>query len=191
MSVIEVEDLVKSYHRIPVVNGISFTVEEGEIFAILGPSGAGKTTTVESISGLRQPDSGKIRVLGLDPLQDVTELRERVGVQLQESQLPDRIEVGEAMDLYASFYGAPTDWRNLLELLGLGDKRDTRYAKLSGGQKQRISVALALVAARLLDQVRQPARETVSQRELECCNWWLRARPTGKWPSSSSSAMPR
>ena len=145
MSVIEVEDLVKSYDQNPVVDGISFTVEAGEIFAILGPNGAGKTTTVESISGLRRPDSGRIEVLGLDPLRDVTALRERLGVQLQESQLPDRIKVWEAMDLYASFYRAPTDWRTLLEPLGLDGKRDTKYSKLSGGQKQRLSVALALV----------------------------------------------
>ena len=119
MSVIEVEDLVKTYDHVPVVDGVTFSVEDGEIFAILGPNGARKTTTIESISGLRRPDSSRISVLGLDPLQDVAELRERLGVQLQESRLPDRIKVGEVLDPYASFDRAPTDWRKLLESLGL------------------------------------------------------------------------
>jgi ABC-2 type transport system ATP-binding protein len=145
MSVIEVEDLVKRYDGVAVVNGVSFEVERGEIFAILGPNGAGKTTTVESIAGLRRPDEGRISVLGLDPARDVADLRRKVGIQLQESQMPDRIEVWEALDLYASFYEAPADWAELLERLGLSEKRDTRYAKLSGGQKQRLSIALALV----------------------------------------------
>jgi ABC-2 type transport system ATP-binding protein len=145
MSVIEVENLVKTYNNVPVVDGVTFSVEEGEIFAILGPNGAGKTTTVESISGLRKPDRGRIRVLGLDPEENASEVRERLGVQLQESRLPDRIKVWEALDLYSSFYSAPAAWPDLLDQLGLAEKRDTRYAKLSGGQKQRLSVALALV----------------------------------------------
>lgn len=145
MPVVEVENLVKSYDGVAVVDDVSFEVEKGEIFAILGPNGAGKTTTVESIAGLRRPDSGRISVLGLDPGKDIAELREKLGIQLQESQMPDRIEVWEALDLYASFYDTPADWTELIERLGLADKRNTRYAKLSGGQKQRLSIALALV----------------------------------------------
>jgi ABC-2 type transport system ATP-binding protein len=145
MPVIEVDNLVKRYDDVPVVDGVSFTVEKGEIFAILGPNGAGKTTTVESIAGLRRPDEGRISVLGLDPGKDLAELRRRVGIQLQESQMPDRIQVWEALDLYASFYETPADWPELIDRLGLGEKRNTRYAKLSGGQKQRLSIALALV----------------------------------------------
>jgi ABC-2 type transport system ATP-binding protein len=145
MPAIEVDNLVKRYDDVPVVDDVSFTVEKGEIFAILGPNGAGKTTTVESIAGLRQPDGGRIRVLGLDPQQDAAEIRERVGVQLQESNLPDRIKVWEALDLYSSFYREPTDWPVLLDQLGLAEKRDTKFAKLSGGQKQRLFIALALV----------------------------------------------
>ena len=145
MNVIEVTDLVKRYGNHTAVDGVSFSVEEGEIFAILGPNGAGKTTTVESISGLRRPDSGTISVLGLDPAQDRDELRRVVGVQLQESELPDEIRVWEALDLYASFYPAPRDWERLLEDLGLADKRNSAFGKLSGGQKQRLSVALALI----------------------------------------------
>jgi ABC-2 type transport system ATP-binding protein len=127
------------------VDGVSFSVEEGEIFGILGPNGAGKTTTVESIAGLRRPDSGSIRVLGLDPVRDRARLRTLVGVQLQESELPDRITVREALDLFASFYAEPASLRELLADLGLADSRDTAYRNLSGGQKQRLSIALALV----------------------------------------------
>jgi len=145
MSVIEVESLVKRYDDKLVVDNVTFTVEEGEIFGILGPNGAGKTTTVESISGLRRADSGRISVLGLDPHRDGAELKQRLGVQLQESQLPDRIKVWEALDLYSSFYRSPASWPDLLDQLGLAEKRNTAFAKLSGGQKQRLSIALALV----------------------------------------------
>jgi ABC-2 type transport system ATP-binding protein len=145
MNVIEVTDLVKRYGDRTAVDGVSFTVEDGEIFAILGPNGAGKTTTVESIGGLRTPDSGSIRVHGLDPRLDRAELRRIVGVQLQESELPDQIRVAEAMDLYASFYPAPRDRDRLLDDLGLADKRNAQFGKLSGGQKQRLSIALALI----------------------------------------------
>jgi ABC-2 type transport system ATP-binding protein len=145
MRVIEVEDLVKRYDDRTVVDHVSFTVERGEIFAILGPNGAGKTTTVESIAGLRHPEGGNIRVLGLDPDRDGPRIRQRLGVQLQESTLPDRIKVWEALDLYASFYEKPAAWPDLMGRLGLSALRDTRFAKLSGGEKQRLSIALALV----------------------------------------------
>ncbi len=145
MNVIEVTNLVKTYGSHTAVDGVSFTVEEGEILAILGPNGAGKTTTVESISGLRTPDSGSIRVLGLDPQHDRDALRSVVGVQLQESELPEQLRVGEALDLYASFYPQSRDKEQLLNDLGLADKRKTEFGKLSGGQKQRLSIALALI----------------------------------------------
>jgi ABC-2 type transport system ATP-binding protein len=145
MNVIEVTDLVKRYGDHVAVDGVSFTVEEGEIFAILGPNGAGKTTTVESISGLRTPDSGSISVLGFDPRHDRDQLRRIVGVQLQESELADHLRVWEALDLYASLYPAPRNWERLIDDLGLADKRNTAFHKLSGGQKQRLSIALALV----------------------------------------------
>src|SRR3954449_4306372 len=145
MNVIEVENIVKRYGDRLAVDGVSLTVEEGEIFAILGPNGAGKTTTVESIAGLRTPDSGTIRVHGLDPHHDRHKIRELVGVQLQESQLPDRVRVSEAVELYASFYPHPADGAALIDGLGLSDQRRTAFGKLSGGQKQRLSIALALV----------------------------------------------
>ncbi|TYB62170.1 ABC transporter ATP-binding protein [Nonomuraea sp. PA05] len=145
MYALEVRNLHKRYGEHVAVDDVSFTVEEGEIFGIIGPNGAGKTTTVESIAGLRTPDSGSISVLGLDPIKDRAEVRERLGVQLQESSCPDAIKVAEALELYSSFYSNPADWRELMQLLSLTEKRDTQYKALSGGQKQRLSIALALV----------------------------------------------
>ena len=144
-AVIEVQHLHKSYGDTVAVDDVSFTVADGEIFGILGPNGAGKTTTVESIEGLRAPDRGAISVLGLDPRRDRAELTQRLGVQLQDSQLPDRLRVAEALELYSSFYRAPADWRALMDALGLAGQSKTRFGQLSGGQKQRLSIALALV----------------------------------------------
>jgi ABC-2 type transport system ATP-binding protein len=143
MAVIEVNHLQKRYGDTVAVRDVSFAVEAGEIFGILGPNGAGKTTTVECISGLRRPDSGDLTVLGLPPR--TTELRRRVGVQLQESQLPEKMTVREALELYSAFYPDPADWRTLASELGLNDKLGARFGKLSGGQKQRLSIALALI----------------------------------------------
>jgi ABC-2 type transport system ATP-binding protein len=145
MPVIEVSGLHKEYGPKVAVDDVSFTVEAGEIFGILGPNGAGKTTSVECITGLRKPDGGRISVLGLDPQRDHDELRQQVGVQLQDGQLPDKLRVREALELYASFYSQPADADELIKRLGLDDRRDTAFEKLSGGQKQRLSVALALI----------------------------------------------
>lgn len=145
MTALDVRHLHKRYGQHVAVDDVSFTVDEGEIFGIIGPNGAGKTTTVESIAGLRTPDSGTISVLGLDPIKNRAEVRERLGVQLQESSFPDAIKVAEALELYSSFYRDPADWRELMDLLGLTAKRKTQYKALSGGQKQRLSIALALV----------------------------------------------
>ena len=146
-TVIEVQHLHKKYGDTAAVDDVSFTVHEGEIFGILGPNGAGKTTTVECVEGLRKPDLGQISVLGLDPRRDRAELTQRLGTQLQDSQLPDKLRVAEALRLYSSFYRAPADWHALMDVLGLADKAKTRFGKLSGGQKQRLSVALALVGS--------------------------------------------
>ncbi|MDP9861325.1 MULTISPECIES: ABC transporter ATP-binding protein [Streptosporangium] len=145
MAIIEVNDLVKRYGKHTALSGVSFSVEEGEIFGILGPNGAGKTTAVECVEGLRRPDGGSIRVLGLDPVGDGDRLHRQIGVQLQQTQLPENIKVWEALELYASFYRDPLDWRTLLERWGLADKRGARFGKLSGGQQQRLFIALALV----------------------------------------------
>jgi ABC-2 type transport system ATP-binding protein len=144
-AVIEVEGLTKRYKGQPVVDGISFSVGQGEIFGLLGPNGAGKTTAVECMEGLRQRDGGRVRVLGLDPKTQGHKLHLRIGVQLQESQLQDKLKVREALDMYASFYPHPADWRVLLDRWGLASKSDAAFGKLSGGQKQRLFIALALV----------------------------------------------
>ena len=144
-SVIEVEHLRKSYRATVAVEDISLEVAEGEIFGLIGPNGAGKTTTVECVEGLRRPDDGRIRVLGLDPRSQAQEVRRRLGCQLQEAALPDRIKVWEALDLFASFLPGASDWRGLMEQWGLAEKRNAPFASLSGGQRQRLFVALALV----------------------------------------------
>jgi ABC-2 type transport system ATP-binding protein len=142
---LEITSLRKRYGQKVAVDGLSLRVNEGEVFGILGPNGAGKTTTVECAEGLRRPDGGSVRVFGIDPYRDRAGARQLVGVQLQESQLPDKLTVVEAINLYASFYPRPADTEALLTRLGLTEKRDTRYRRLSGGQKQRLSIALALV----------------------------------------------
>ncbi|GAB3893573.1 ABC transporter ATP-binding protein [Kibdelosporangium lantanae] len=143
--VIEVRNLHKRYGDNVAVDDVSLTVEEGEILGILGPNGAGKTTTVECVEGIRAPDRGEVRIGGFDPLRDRAEVTRLLGVQLQDGQLQERLQVAEALDLYSTFYPSPADWRELMAGLGLADKARTRYGKLSGGQKQRLSIALALV----------------------------------------------
>lgn len=119
MPVIEVTNLHKRYGDTVAVDDVSFGVEEGEIFGILGPNGAGKTTTVECVEGLRAPDRGRVSVLGLDPRRDRAELTQRVGVQLQQSDLPEKMKVAEAIALYGSFYRRPADGERLIDELGL------------------------------------------------------------------------
>ncbi|MDD9988295.1 MAG: ABC transporter ATP-binding protein [Spirochaetaceae bacterium] len=143
--VIEVEQLHKGYGEVVAVDDVSFSVDEGEIFGIIGPNGAGKTTTIECVIGLRTPDRGRISVLGMDPIRDRTALTERIGVQLQEAALADRIRVWEALDLFSSFYARTVPWQPLLQQWGLADHRSAMFGTLSGGQRQRLFIALALV----------------------------------------------
>jgi ABC-2 type transport system ATP-binding protein len=143
---LSLQSLHKTYGETVAVDDLSLDVEEGEIFGLIGPNGAGKTTAVECALGLRQPDAGTVRVLGMDPQQaSPTQFYGRIGAQLQEAALPDRITVREALDLFASFYSDTTDRTALLDRWGLADKRDAAFNDLSGGQKQRLFVALALV----------------------------------------------
>jgi ABC-2 type transport system ATP-binding protein len=145
-AVIQVSGVRKKYGSVVAVEDVSFEVRDGEIFGLIGPNGAGKTTTMEIVEGLRVPDSGSIRVLGLDPFKDVYELRNRIGVQLQEAQLQKRIKVWEAVYLWAKLYRKPkSDGDRLLEQLGLAEKRNAWFMNLSGGQKQRLFIALALI----------------------------------------------
>lgn len=144
-AVVTIQHLVKRYGNFSAVDDVSFSIKEGEVFGIIGPNGAGKTTTVECISGLRTPDSGSISIYGLSPQADRNRIREFLGVQLQESLMPPRLKVGEAVNLFASFYPNPIDPERLLEILGIMNVKNSIYKKLSGGQKQRLSIALALV----------------------------------------------
>jgi ABC-2 type transport system ATP-binding protein len=143
--VIAISGLTKRYGRAAVVDGISFEVGRGEIFGILGRNGAGKTTTVECLQGLRRADSGRMRVLGLDPLTQAGELRKRIGSQLQESALPQRIKVWEALWWFASLVPGASDPGQLMEQWGLAEKRNAHFSELSGGQRQRLFIALALI----------------------------------------------
>ena len=144
-SVIEVNNLRKRYGTYVAIEDVSFEVRRGEIFGLLGRNGAGKTTTVECLQGLRRADGGRVRVLGLDPQRQTQQLRRRIGCQLQEAALPDRLRVWEALDLFASLAQGGTDWRLVMQQWGLHAKRKASFASLSGGQRQRLFVALALV----------------------------------------------
>ena len=140
-----VDGLRKTYGEFVAIDDVSFAVAEGEIFGILGPNGAGKTTTVECVIGLRTPDSGTMRVMGLDPRKDLDALHAIVGVQLQASALPGQLKVGEILDLFHAFYRDPADLDEIVEALRLDDKLTSYYRALSGGLKQRVSIALALI----------------------------------------------
>jgi len=145
MHLIEIEGLAKSFGPIEAVRGISFEVHPGEVFGLLGPNGAGKTTTVEILEGLRQRSSGETTVLGYDPGLQTREIKDRIGVCLQATNLPGKMRVLEALHPSSSFYSRTVDSNELLKRLQLEEKRNAYYETLSGGQKQRLALALALV----------------------------------------------
>ena len=142
---IEVKELRKSYGASEVLRGISFSIAEGEVFGLLGPNGAGKTTTVEILEGYRSRDAGSVSVLGLDPGRATSAWRERVGVVLQSSSLYPNLSVRESLALFAGYYSAPRPVDDVVEIIGLGEKRDARVRTLSGGQQRRLDLGLALV----------------------------------------------
>jgi ABC-2 type transport system ATP-binding protein len=144
-SVVQIKNLTKNYKALKAVDNVSFEVYKGEIFGLVGPNGAGKTTTIECIEGLRTPTSGIIDVLGINPCKDGRALRKRIGIQLQQSELPGRIKVWETMDLFSTFYKKSINWDLMLDELGLKEKRNSYFDKLSGGQKQRLFIALSLI----------------------------------------------
>lgn len=146
-TVVAVRHLEKRYGDLVAVEDVTFSVEEGEIFGILGPNGAGKTTIVECLQGLRRADGGELQVLGYDPRVDSKQLRRQIGSQLQESALPDRIKVWEALDLFSSLVPEGPPWETVLDEWGLSNKRAAKFGNLSGGQQQRLFVALAVVNA--------------------------------------------
>ncbi len=139
------ENASKHFGNLKAVDDISLRVEEGEIFGIIGPNGAGKTTVVNLITGMLRADEGSVMTLGLDPISDERKLREMLGVQFQEAQLPPAITTREALVLYSSFFRSPRPWHELATDWGIDRKLDTRFDRLSGGQKQRLFICLALL----------------------------------------------
>jgi ABC-2 type transport system ATP-binding protein len=142
---VEIRDLVKRYRDFTAVAELTMRADRGQVTAILGPNGAGKTTTIETCEGYRRPDSGSVRVLGLDPVADARQLRPKVGVMLQSGGVPTTARAGEYLRVMASFYARPLDPAGLLEVLGLSGSARTPYKHLSGGQQQRLSLAAAII----------------------------------------------
>ena len=143
--IIQVVNLTKQYGPVQALRGVSFEVEEGEVFGLLGPNGAGKTSTVEILEGLRPADGGIVSVCGLDPQSSGSNFKQEIGAVLQATALPDKLRVGEAVSMFASFYKRRRDPAGLLKRFGLEEKRNTFYSQLSGGQKQRLALAMSLV----------------------------------------------
>src|SRR6478672_5884923 len=142
---VTVDDLRKSYGQIEAVRGISFEIEQGEVFGLLGPNGAGKTTTVEVLEGYRKRDSGAVSVLGVDPQQAGAEWRDRIGIVLQSSAMYPNLTVLEHVALFAGYFSRPRDVGEVVDLVGLAEKRNARVKSLSGGQKRRLDLGLGLI----------------------------------------------
>jgi ABC-2 type transport system ATP-binding protein len=180
MSVIAVENLHKHYDHVKAVDGISFEVQQGEIFGFLGPNGAGKTTTIEVIEGYKVADRGRATVLGLDPRRDRYELRERIGLMLQETSLYPDLKVGELLWLFASFYRRPVNPDALLEMIGLEEKRGAFIRELSGGQRQRVVFVLALINDPEVLFLDEPTAGLDPQSRRAIWEWIDLARGKGK-----------
>jgi ABC-2 type transport system ATP-binding protein len=180
MSVIAVENLHKTYDDVKAVDGLSFEVQEGEIFGFLGPNGAGKTTTIEIIEGYKRADSGCATVLGLDPGRDRYELRERIGLMLQETSLYPDLKVGELLRLFASYYRHPVDPDALLEMIGLEEKHEAFIRDLSGGQRQRVVFVLALINDPAVLFLDEPTAGLDPQSRRALWAWIDLARKKGK-----------
>jgi ABC-2 type transport system ATP-binding protein len=164
---ISVRGLRKTYGQLEAVKGVDFEVHVGEVFGLLGPNGAGKTTTVEILEGLRPRTGGELAVLGFDPATQKNQLKDRIGVCLQATNLPDKIRVGEALELFVAFYTRTVNGEHLLTRLQLWEKRNQFYGTLSGGQKQRLAIALALINDPQLLFLDEPTSGLDPQARLE------------------------
>ena len=188
MSMITVDNLRKYYgdpsagsgRGVKAVDGVSFEVQQGEIFGFLGPNGAGKTTTIEIIEGYKTPDSGSVTTLGLDPRKDGYDLKERIGIMLQETVLYPDLRVGEILRLFASYYRRPTDPDALLEMIGLEEKQRAFVHELSGGQKQRLAFILTLINDPELLFLDEPTAGLDPQSRRAIWEWIRLAREKGK-----------
>jgi ABC-2 type transport system ATP-binding protein len=145
VTAVSVQGLRKAYGTLEAVRGIDFTIETGEVFGLLGPNGAGKTTTVEILEGYRKRDAGTVEVLGTDPQKAGSAWREQIGVMLQSSSLYPNLTVQESLRVFAGYYSHPRDPDEVVELVGLTEKRDVRVRRLSGGQQRRLDLGIALV----------------------------------------------
>lgn len=143
--IVHAKHLYLSYKEVKAVQDVSFTIQSGEVLAVIGSNGSGKTSTIECVEGLRKPDSGSIQVFGKDPLLHRGEIYRKIGIQLQETEYPAKIRVEELCRLYAGFYERPADWKALLSQMNLEEKKKRAVSKLSGGEKQRLSILLALM----------------------------------------------
>jgi ABC-2 type transport system ATP-binding protein len=163
---IVVENFTKSYGANRVVDDLNFTVQRGEIFALLGPNGAGKTSTIETLEGYRKPDTGRVRVLGLDPFRESQALKPQIGVMLQQDGLYTGLTAREVLRLFAGYYRQPQNIDSLLERVGLSAANKTRYRRLSGGQKRRLALAVALVGNPILVFLDEPTSGMDPQARL-------------------------
>ena len=176
-----ISGLNKSYGQIKAVQNLSLEIRAGEIFALLGPNGAGKTTIIEILEGYRTRDSGSVRVVGLDPEKraELAQLKERMGVMLQQSSIYEKIRVGEAINLFASYYESPTDTIELLRLVGLQEHARSFFKDLSGGQKQRMGLALALVGSPDIVFLDEPTASMDPQARLQTWDIITRLKERG------------
>lgn len=177
---IELLNIHKSYGDTKAVNGISLKVNKGEVMGIIGANGAGKTTTLEIMMGLRNPDSGTVKILGMDLKENATEIKKRIGIQLQQTSLYDRIKVKEALELFSSYYDRKRDLQEIIETLGLRPYLNKYVKNLSGGWQQRTSLALALVNDPDIIFLDEPTTGLDPQARLELWACLNRFRQEGK-----------